>query len=133
MEFIDETFYNGWNHFATLSPFIIKEYDNKKTYQFLTMDRGDFKVKVKEYLINKLTKINPKLDLKDFDVEVKDHPKHKIKKIMVKNVINVANQCQISIQCNKKVAELIYNIGVGQSTGSGFGTIYKTENHHLYK
>ena len=33
----------------------------------------------------------------------------------------------------KELAELIYNIGLGQSTGSGFGTIYKTENHSLYR
>ena len=52
---------------------------------------------------------------------------------MVKNVINHANQCHISIHTNKKVAELLYNIGLGQSTGSGFGTIYKTENHKTYK
>jgi CRISPR/Cas system endoribonuclease Cas6 (RAMP superfamily) len=24
IEFIDEDFYNGWNHFVTLSPFVIK-------------------------------------------------------------------------------------------------------------
>ena len=52
---------------------------------------------------------------------------------MVKNVINKANQCQISIYTNKKIAELLYNIGIGQSTGSGFGVIYKTENHKLYR
>ena len=26
----DEQFYNGWNHFVTLSPFLIKKYSSKK-------------------------------------------------------------------------------------------------------
>jgi CRISPR-associated endoribonuclease Cas6 len=133
MDFIDEQFINGWNHFATLSPFLIKQYQSKSNYNFLTLDNPNFQQEVKTYLINKLTKINPKLNLTDFDVKINHHPNHKIKKIMVKNVINKANQCQISIHTNKKIAELLYNIGVGQSTGSGFGTIYKTENHKLYR
>lgn len=133
IEFMDEYFYNGWNHFATLSPFIIKEHTDCKTYKFVTMEDDNFQQKVKEHLINKLTKINPKLDLSDFDVKIKDNPSHKIKKVMIRNVVNFANQCQVSIQCSSRVGELIYNIGIGQSTGSGFGTIYKTENHKLYR
>ena len=58
---------------------------------------------------------------------------NRIKTIMVNNVKNVVNQCQVDIKCNKYVAELIYNLGIGQSTGCGFGTIYKTENRKLYK
>jgi CRISPR/Cas system endoribonuclease Cas6 (RAMP superfamily) len=34
IEFIDEQFYNGWNHFVTLSPFLIKEYSSKKNINF---------------------------------------------------------------------------------------------------
>lgn len=133
IEFIDEDFYDGWNHFVTLSPFIIKEYDNKHRYSFLTIDKSDFKTKVKEYLIKKIRNIDSKLDLSNFDIEIKENINHKVKKVMVKNVINRANQCHISILTNKKVANLLYNIGLGQSTGCGFGTIYKTENHKLYK
>lgn len=133
IEMMDEVFYNGWNHFSTLSPFIIKEYSDKKTYKFLTLNDVDFETKVKSYLINKISKINPLLNLEDFDVKIKQHPSHKVKKIFVKHIPNLANQCQISIHCKKDVAILLYNIGIGQSTGSGFGTIYKTENHKLYR
>jgi len=51
----------------------------------------------------------------------------------VKNVINHASSIQISVKTNKAVASKLYNLGLGQSTGSGFGTIYKTENYELYK
>jgi CRISPR-associated endoribonuclease Cas6 len=133
IDFIDEKLYNGWNHFVTLSPFIIKKYEDKHKYTFLTVDEENFESKVETYLINKISKINPNLDLSDFKIEIKNNKNHKSKKVLVKNVINKANLCHISIFTNKKVANLLYNIGIGQSTGSGFGTIYKTENHNIYK
>lgn len=129
---IKELFFNGWNHFATLSPFIIKTYNEKKEYSFITLDDKDFNNKVKAYLIHKIQKIK-KVDLTDFDVHIPEHSSHKVKKILVKNVINKANQCHISINCTKEVAELLYLIGIGNSPGSGFGTIYKTENKDLYR
>jgi len=133
VDHINEYFNNGWNHFATLSPFIIKKYIDKKNYSFITLNDTDFENQIKHYLINKLTKIDTSLDLTDFEIKIPINDSHKIKRILVKNVINSANSCHISIYTNKKVAELLYNIGIGQSTGSGFGTIYKTENHKLYK
>ena len=155
IEHINEKFVDGWNHFATLSPFIIKGYD-EKGYSFMTLDgeykrvdskwilepkeNYNFQNVVKEYLINKVKKIDDTLDLSDFNVKIDEldkngvkHNSHKVKKVYVKNVLNYANQCQVSIHCNRKVAELLYNIGIGQSTGAGFGTIYKTENHYIYR
>jgi len=133
LEFVNGKFYNGWNHFATLSPIIIKDYSSKKEYSFKTLDNSDFETVVKNHLINKISKMAPDLDLKDFQVKIPHNPKHKVTKMMVKNVANIGSLCHISIHTNKKVAELIYNIGIGQSTGSGFGTIYKTENKDIYR
>ena len=133
IDFISEEFRDGWNHFFTLSPFIIKEYEDKHKYTFITLDAKDFDNKVTEYLKRKLLKIDESLKLDDFKVQTSKTGKERIKKIMVKNVINKANQCNISIFCSTKVAELLYTIGIGQSTGSGFGTIYKTENHNKYR
>jgi len=132
IDHIEERFHNGWNYFATLSPFIIKE-RTKNGYEFLTLNDNEFEVKLKQYLINKLTKFDETLDLSDFDIKVPNHPSHKVKKIMVKNVINHANQCHVSVHTNYEVAKLLYEIGLGQSTGSGFGVIYKTENRRLYR
>lgn len=133
MDFIDEVFYHGWNHFATLSPFMIKKITGRNKYKFITLDDDNFEDEVKAHLLNKLPKVNPSLDFSEFDVKIERHPKNKVKRVMVKNVINRANHCHVSIQCKREVAELIYNLGLGQSTGSGFGTVYKTENHELYK
>jgi CRISPR-associated endoribonuclease Cas6 len=156
IEHVNEQFMDGWNHFAVLSPFIIKGNYGKNDYSFLTIDgeykrvdgkwnlisvdNYNFQNIIKEHLSNKLKKIDESLDVSnlkvkidEFDKDGNKHNKHKVKKVYVKNVLNYANQCQLSIFCNKKVAELLYNIGIGQSTGAGFGTIYKTENHHLYR
>jgi CRISPR-associated endoribonuclease Cas6 len=133
VEFIDEDFYNGWNHFVTLSPFVIKKYESKKVYGFHTLEDEGFEEVVKNHLISKISKINPKLDLSDFEVSIPKHVNHKISRVIVKNVLNISNSLHISIKTNKKVAELIYNIGLGQSTGCGFGTIYKTENKSIYR
>lgn len=130
---IKENFLNGWNHFATLSPFVIKHYDENGKYKFLTLDDEDFQSKVKDYLIHKIKKLKKDADLSEFDVLIPKHNSHKVKKVLVKNVINKANQCHISINCSKSIAEFIYSIGLGNSPGSGFGTIYKTENKDLYK
>lgn len=132
VDYIEENFRDGWNHFATLSPFIIKKHKDKKNYTFITIEDNNFREELKAYLINKISKINQELDLSDFDLKIQKNSTNKVKKVMVKSVVNKANQCHISIRCNKQVAELLYNFGIGQSTGSGFGTIYKTENHHLY-
>lgn len=153
---ISEQFMNGWNHFAVLSPFIIKGIYGKNNYGFMTLDGEykridgkwdvekkesyDFENVVREHLINKLKKINDSFDLSGFKVKIDEfdrnkirHNKHKVKQVYVKNVLNFSNQCQLSIYCHKDVAELLYSIGIGQSTGAGFGTIYKTENHHMYR
>jgi len=122
-----------WYHFSTLSPFIIKKYVDKKTYTFSTLNDSDFNLEVKKHTINKMKAIYPNINLNEFDLKINNHPSHKIKKILVKNVINKANQCQISVFCTADVAEKLYNMGIGQSVGSGFGTIYKTENHNKYK
>lgn len=122
-----------WHYFSTLSPFIIKKYSDKSKYTFSTLNDEDFEETVKNHVITKLSKIYEGINLKDFNLIIPKNDSHKVKKILVKNVINKANQCQIAIFCKPDVAEKIYNMGIGQSTGSGFGTIYKTENHAIYR
>lgn len=143
---IQEKFVDGWNNFATLSPFLMddkeKSLNNDGKRVFLTMRDENFVENVENYLKTKISAIDEKLDISNFKINIDvNHTSHKVKTIMMKkkkkdgtmiNVKNVANQCHISIFTNKKVAELLYNIGIGKSTGCGFGSIYKTENRELY-
>jgi len=133
---IKENLLDGWNYFRTLTPFILIKKKEDKTSEhdnWWTLNDNDFEQRLKDHIIRKVKAIDPKLDTSNLIVVVPNHPSHKTKTIMVDNVKNVANQCQINIHCNKDVAELLYVNGIGKSTGTGFGTIYKTENIKLYQ
>lgn len=133
VDFIVETFYSGLNHFYTLSPILLKKNLSYKKYDFHTLNDSDFDEILTIRTLNKLkaidTKQNLKLDLTNFKITTKNI---NVPKIMVKNVVNKSNRCIASIICNKKVAELLYNVGLGQSTNSGFGCICKVENRKSY-
>lgn len=137
IDFINETFYDGYNQFFTLSPILIKEKTEEGKYRYVTINDPDFEEIITSRTLRKLETINAKenlgLNLKNFKMVLSTNGKNKTRKVAVKNVVNVANECILTITCNKKVAELLYNIGIGQSTGSGFGCVCKIENIHKYK
>jgi len=128
---IMESYNNGWDRFNTLDPIHIKEcIDGTKIRKHITINDNDFKEKLTKHIINKFTKINPDLDFSDFKLEI---GKGKVKKVYVGDVWNFASSVQLSIYSNKEVKEHLYNYGIGQSTGSGFGTIYQLKNHNVYE
>lgn len=142
VSFIDEVLYDGYNHFFTLTPVLIKgkeETDPKYiTIKNIdqdgkyTIDNPEYTKRLKEHIINKFTKIDPTVDFNGFDIVI-DYPTSKVKSVIVKDIKNWGSTMKMTVYGNKKLISLIYNFGLGQSTGSGFGTIYKTENHEAYK
>lgn len=136
IEFVYEKFIDGVNEFLTLSPILLKEprpIGSKDPVKFWLYTDKEFAEKLKERTIKKLLIIDPDLNLKDFDIQIPSRESNKVKSILVKNVINKASQCPINIRCNKKVAEILYTVGIGQSTNSGFGCVCKAENHKKYR
>jgi CRISPR-associated endoribonuclease Cas6 len=51
------------------------------------------------------------------------YPKAKTKLITVKNVENRANLCPVIVQAHEKIQYLSWVVGVGESTGIGFGSL----------
>jgi len=134
----EEIFYNGINHFKTTSMgFIIRKKTDGETNEWHTLNDEGFEQEVRNHLLRKLNKINLAfnlhLDLTGFDVVIPKHPSHKVVKRYSKRVENKVNICKLEIKTNKKVAEIIYNFGIGQSTGSGFGTVYTSHSSKLYR
>jgi CRISPR-associated endoribonuclease Cas6 len=130
---IEEKFYNGWNYFKTTNMgFILRRKDGENG-GYHTLNDPDFAEVVKEHIMRKFSKINPGFDFNNLNVVINKHPSHKVETVYCKQIKNSTNICQISIQTNKKLAEAIYNYGIGQSTGSGFGTIYTTQHLDFYK
>jgi CRISPR-associated endoribonuclease Cas6 len=137
IDFVDEHIYNGVNHFFTLSPILMKINLGDSQCRYVTIGDADFDEILTKRTIAKLqaisTKQELKLDLRGFQIVSANNSKGRIMKVAVKNVVNKASHTIISVKSNKKVAELIYNLGLGQSTGSGFGCICNVENIGKYK
>ena len=112
-----------------MSPILIKQKDYDEYITF--KNREDFETILIAVTKNKLLKIDPKLDLYDFNIKC-DLKGARTKRLKVKNTTEDSTLCQFDVYCNKKVAEVLYNVGIGKSTGSGFGTICKTENIRKY-
>ena len=130
----EERFFNGINYFKTLSPILLKENVEKDKCYFVTLKDKNFAEKLTNHTINKFSKINPNLNFSGFRIELSKNNKYnKNKRIFVKNIQNMGTLCQLDVYCNREVAKHIYEYGLGKSTGSGFGCVYKTENGHLYR
>lgn len=132
IEFINEMLHDGFNLFKTLTPILLKEKINGCKKRTITVNDDDFIPKLKESIIRKIKMLSPDSDLTNFDIKLADNSIKKTKMITIKNVTSVGSLCDLIIVSNKKTAELIYNFGIGQSTGSGFGTVYEYKNHNIY-
>ena len=132
---IEETMYSGYNVFRTLSPFLLKNNDIPiKVDDFDNLqEMGKF---IKPLILKKLMKVseNNNLNLKFDNYDLNIEWAKSVKRFIKPNCSGtIANNCQFTLFSNKNVANLLYNIGIGQSTGSGFGCIYKIENYNYYR
>lgn len=148
----DPKFYDGWNHFITLSPILFKDKFGGVDDMDTVLDVNNFLSKKEDinksriitynydsyssYMTNRVKKtllsINPKLNLNGFKMVVKKMDKERVRSMIVLTkgvyVNNYATHCNVDIYCSKYIAKIIYNIGIGQSTGSGFGSLATTKN-----
>ena len=153
IEHITEKFYNGLNHFSTLTPIFLKDIMarmDKDTYTlvksgvkdkrdlnhrrvYITIkNNSNFKEYFKRYLIKCLNVgMGDDFDSDKFDVIITDK-NPKVKFIKIKNNIVYCSLFNFTLVCNKKVAEYFYNMGIGHSRGSGFGTICTTQKREEY-
>lgn len=58
-----------------------------------------------------------------FDIELHNVEKSKVKKIMVGDVFNIATIASFIVRGKRETREKLYNLGLGNSTGSGFGMV----------
>lgn len=124
----DENYNYKWNYFRTLTPILLKVKGKMKN-----VNDVDFVEELNKSTKNKIKSINPDLNVDNFEIRVKKHENHKEKIIFVRDIMNFPTQCHLDIKCDKEVAKLLYNVGIGKSTGSGFGMIYKVENRGIYE
>lgn len=130
VDVIEESFTDGNNYVTTLSPILLRD-GNHKEITYLNKDK--FETLLTEKTIKKLYHVDKKLNLKDFSIKLtNDDTYNKINIIPVNKIPNTASKCNLVINTNKRVMKILYNLGLGISTGCGFGTFYNTINYNYY-
>jgi CRISPR-associated endoribonuclease Cas6 len=117
---------DGYYLFHTKSPILLKQrdFETKKNIYFTYED--DIKTTselMKSVILKKAEKASVAIKNSDFDIFFNyEYPGKKIKWIKIKTVNNKTSVCPIYVKTNNlEIAKFIYDIGVGHSTGSGFG------------
>lgn len=109
--------------FYVASPIFIKRKvdDNIKYYTYEDAEANQLMIDT----------INHKMELADLpiDEELKisfdlSYSKKKIKKVRIHKIDCKCNMCPVIIEGKESTKKFIWNVGVGSSTGVGFGSIY---------
>lgn len=121
------------HHFVTLTPFVIRyQSDRYKNKSYLLLNDDNFSERVTQHTKNKLKRLYPDLNVDDFKVEIPNDRNHKTRKFNYKNSHIIGNLCHINVTATSEVARKLYSVGIGGLTGSGYGTLIKSENQNLY-
>lgn len=102
----------------TISPILLKE---KSTNRHVTVQDSDFIDVLTKNCVNKLR--HEGIEDKSFKIEIRNPEKAKKKKITVGKVENICSMVSLVVYGKKETRNTLYNLGLGHSTGCGFGTI----------
>lgn len=102
----------------TLSPILLKDKNDRK----ITIEDDNWL----ELLIAKCkSKLAHKGIVDDsFNIVIRNREKSKKRSVFVGNTFNFCTYTSLKIYGQKKTRETLYNMGLGQSTGCGFGSIF---------
>ncbi|MCI1648613.1 MAG: CRISPR-associated endoribonuclease Cas6 [Bacteroides sp.] len=110
------------NYFRLASPIFIKR-KIENNIQFYTFEDAEANDLLVETIKHKMELANLPVDetLKlSFDL---NYLNKKIKKVRIHNIDNKCNMCPVIIEGKNYTKDFIWNVGLGNSTGSGFGAI----------
>ncbi len=107
--------------FTLSSPVFIRKYDEQKRAVHLTYKDEETDYYLTDTLKKKLKSANISDDVKvSFD---KNYINPKTKLVKINGVDNRANFCPVIIEGNPEAVRFAWNVGVGHSTGCGFGAV----------
>ncbi|HMU43696.1 MAG TPA: CRISPR-associated endoribonuclease Cas6 [Ignavibacteriaceae bacterium] len=108
--------------FTLSSPVFIRKYDENKKAIHLTYKDEETDLYLTETLKKKLKTASLNDDVKvSFD---KNYSNPKTKLVRINGIDNRANFCPVIIEGNPEAIRFAWNVGIGHSTGCGFGAIY---------
>lgn len=106
-----------FDHIVTISPIIVKNKDGKK----ITFKDSCWIERLTDNCKKKLSHIG--ISDPTFKLEIVNPHKAKEKCIWVGNTFNVCSNVRLKVYGDRKTRTMLYNMGLGGSTGSGFGGI----------
>ncbi|MCX6152701.1 MAG: CRISPR-associated endoribonuclease Cas6 [Candidatus Kapabacteria bacterium] len=114
--------FSNHQRFVPASPIFIRKYDENKKAIHLLYDNPESDFFLTEAMKKKLKTVGLDYEIKiEFD---RSYPKPKTKLVHINNIASRASMCPVIIEGDPKAVEFSWNVGVGHSTGSGFGAIY---------
>lgn len=105
-----------YDKIITVSPIIIKH--NKRK---ISVDNPNFLSELKKNCIAKLKHCG--IEDNTFDIKIRNIEKAKKKLIQVGDVFNISTMISLIVFGKKETRDTLYHLGLGGSTGSGFGSI----------
>ncbi len=103
-------------------PIFIRKYDENKKAVHLTYKSEKVDDYLNETLKRKLEKAELKLKLNvSFD---KNYHSPKTKLVRINGINNRASFCPVILDGEPEAIQFAWNVGIGHSTGSGFGALY---------
>lgn len=104
------------------SPILIKRREDGKTVEYDFENPLSGKL-LEETLKNKMQKVGLQDDSLHIEFDL-SYAKKKKKLVWYDGISNKANMCPVIIQGSSETKQFAWNVGLGNSTGIGFGSIY---------
>lgn len=110
---------NKYDVIETLSPILLKTKGKRITFK-----DNEFITILEQQCISKLTKNGlTHTDLKGFTIKPFHFENAKVQLPKIKNVVNPSSHVMLVVEGTAKARKMIYEMGLGNSTGCGFGAV----------
>jgi CRISPR-associated endoribonuclease Cas6 len=133
MQHISEEIETGWNNFFTLTPIVLRKRNENGGRTFITHEDKEFSELLLDRLKAKLLRLDSSLDVSQIQLKIDDHSSHRTQWTNLHESKIIGSLCLVSIKCNRDVGQMIYNFGLGNLTGSGYGSICLVQNKSMYR
>lgn len=117
VEFQSRNIEKYYDNVQTISPLLLVD----KTGRKITFKDEHFIETLKKNCIDKLAHFGINDDT--FDIVLRNPEKSKTKLVFVGNISNLCTYSSFKVYGKKETRETIYALGLGKSTGSGFGAV----------
>lgn len=114
-----------WDVIHTISPVIVKH-----NHKRISIDNPYFMDELKKHCVEKLKSVG--VEDETFNIKLRKPERAKKKLIMVGDIFNICTDVSLFVYGKVETRKTLYNLGLGISTGSGFGAVKVYEKNKAY-